>query len=142
MQKNKVTLECSICNGFVPNCDPEILAITCHECVSEMMAEISPLPKAKKATAEGYPKGWRFMKVFVHKDGTVYHKGIIQPELKSTLPITVIAVKPKKSKVQKAQDKQDKLVKLNKLKTDLKKVMTKAEAKKLQSKIKTLQKSI
>lgn len=32
------------------------------------------------------PRGWHFKKVFVDKFGNVYHKGVIQPELKGTLP--------------------------------------------------------
>ena len=39
------------------------------------------------------------MKVFVSKDGTVYHKGIEQRSLKGTLPVTVIQPKMPKQKL-------------------------------------------
>ena len=52
------------------------------------------------------PKGWKFMKEYVHTDGTVYHKGVEQPSLKGTLPVTVIDAKPEKKKLTK-QEKED-----------------------------------
>ena len=42
------------------------------------------------------------MNEFVDKDGTVYHKGKEMPELKGTLPITV--VKPKKKAKRRSQE--------------------------------------
>ena len=51
----------------------------------------------------GYPKGWRFMKEFVHVDGTVYHRGVEQPNLKGKKKPTEIVVKPKLTKKQKAR---------------------------------------
>ena len=42
------------------------------------------------------------MAEFVDKDGTVYHKGKEVPELKGTLPVTV--VKPKKQTKRRTQD--------------------------------------
>jgi hypothetical protein len=41
------------------------------------------------------------MKVFVAQDGTVYHKGEEQPNLKGTLPVTVIEPKEPKKKISK-----------------------------------------
>jgi hypothetical protein len=38
-----------------------------------------PPPEEKKVS--GYPRGWKFMSEFVDKDGNVYHKGELQPEL-------------------------------------------------------------
>lgn len=34
------------------------------------------------------PRGWHFRPVFVDVEGNVYHKGILQPELKDTLDPT------------------------------------------------------
>ena len=42
------------------------------------------------------------MNEFVDKDGTVYHKGKEMPELKGTLPATV--VKPKKKTKRRSQE--------------------------------------
>ena len=50
------------------------------------------------------------MKEYVHTDGTVYFKGIEQPELKGTLPVTDI-VKEEKKKVSK-EDKEKLKLKL------------------------------
>jgi hypothetical protein len=49
------------------------------------------------------PRGWKFMKEFVMADGTVYHKGVEQPALKGTLPVTVIEPKPEKKKITKEE---------------------------------------
>ena len=34
------------------------------------------------------PRGWHFRPVYVDSEGTVYHKGVEQPDLKGTLPIS------------------------------------------------------
>jgi hypothetical protein len=31
------------------------------------------------------PRGWQFRAIFVDSEGNVYHKGVLQPELKGTL---------------------------------------------------------
>jgi hypothetical protein len=55
-----------------------------------------------KRVKTGRPSGWHFMNEFVDKDGTVYHKGKEMPELKGTLPVTV--VKPKKKTKRRSQE--------------------------------------
>jgi hypothetical protein len=97
------------------------------------------LPTQRKI---GYPRGWKFKKVFVHSDGTVYHKGMEQPELKDTLPPTPIVPKQKKSRIQREKEKQELLTQLQKLKTSLKKETRKTYAKKLQTQIKKLQRQL
>jgi hypothetical protein len=47
------------------------------------------------------PRGWRWMTEFVLADGTVYHKGVEQPDLKGTRPITDIDALYKKRKKNK-----------------------------------------
>ena len=81
----------------------------------------SGLPKPKRPT--GFHRGWKFMKVFVHENGTVYHKGVEQPDLKGTLPATPKkeTIKDTRTKAQKARDRQSLLVKIAKLKKDIKK---------------------
>ena len=49
------------------------------------------------------------MKLYVHKDGTVYHKGVEQPSLHGTLPVTSTTDKPEKKKLSK-QEKLDRLL--------------------------------
>lgn len=75
-------------------------------------------------------------------DGKVYHSGVEQPHLKGTLDPTPIEVKPKKTKAQKQQEKLELMAQLGKLKKDLKKETRKTYAKKLESKIKRLQKKV
>ena len=142
--KSQPILECSRCGAFTKVSSDQITGIICSECVTEMLREFEgPTQKKSKFTAaNGYPKGWRFMKEFVHIDGTVYFKGAEQPELKGTYDATVIVAKPKKSKAQKAQEVNDALTKLSKLKTSLKRTTKKGEIKKLQIQIKKLEKQV
>ena len=48
-----------------------------------------------KKQPTGRPAGWHFMNEFVDKDGTVFHKGVEQPDLKGTLPPTKVVAKKK-----------------------------------------------
>ena len=97
-------------------------ATKCWRCVIEDMQkdgtidEGLPTKKSKQTTAQGYPKGWRFMKEFVHADGTVYYRGVEQPTLKGTKQATQIAIKPKKSKAQKKEERDALLAEYGKLK--------------------------
>jgi hypothetical protein len=36
------------------------------------------------------PRGWALYSVFVDEEGNVYHKGVIQSELKGSLPTTIV----------------------------------------------------
>lgn len=135
-------LECGVCGGFTKVGSDDCVSVTCWECVLETQKEFDGPVKKKLATAQGFPKGWRFMKEFVHADGTVYHRGVEQPELKGKVDITVIAVKPKKSKAQKAQEKLDTMKRYAELKKELKKETRKTVIKKIESELKKLQKQI
>ena len=134
-------VECQNCGALQPNVPAGTIIKKCFDCVKEDLQAIAgpPIYKQKRT---GYPKGWKFMKVFVYSDGTVYHKGVEQPELKGTLPITTIEVKEKKTKIQKAREKQEALATIQKLKVELKKQTKKTEIKKIESKIKKLQKQL
>lgn len=91
------------------------------------------------------PRGWAFMKVYVHKDGTVYHKGVEQPKLKGTLPVTVIKPKtPKKrlSKKEKQQLKSQLLKEFNAFKKQLVKTKAVTKRKSIQSKMRKLERKI
>ena len=135
------TVECQNCGAIQTNVPQGTIIKMCFDCVREFIHTTIDSPKlAVKRT--GYPKGWKFMKVFVYSDGTVYHKGIEQPELKGTLPITTIEVKEKKTKAQKAREKQEALATIQKLKVELRKQTRKTEIKKIESKIKKLQKQL
>lgn len=136
------TVECQNCGALMHNMPASAKVKMCHQCICEEIypqLEIQAILKPKRT---GYPRGWKFKKVFVHLDGTVYHLGVEQPDLKGTLPSTPIESKPKKSKHEKARDKQAILVQLQKLKKQLVKETRKTYAAKLQAKIKKLQKQI
>ncbi len=63
--------------------DENVISVKCSLCTLEM----APLPKhlmTQKKKSEK-PAGWRFMKLFVDKDGNVYHTGVEQTKLKGTL---------------------------------------------------------
>jgi hypothetical protein len=136
------TVECQNCGALYHNQPVGTKLKMCHTCICE---EVYPLLDAQVNLAvkrTGYPRGWKFKKVFVHSDGTVYHLGVEQPNLKGTLPPTTIETKPKKSKHEREREKQAALVELQKLKKQLSKETRKTYAAKLQSKIKKLQRHI
>lgn len=135
------TIECKSCGTLVKNVSAEAPWVLCWECVSESVIKLDP-PKNKKKAAEGYPKGWRFFKEFVHANGTVYRKGIEQPELKNTLQPTIIIIKPKKNKLQKQQEKEEVLREYAELKKALKKETRKTVIKKIEAKLNKLQKQL
>ncbi len=133
------TLECRECGALVHKCDQKAESVICHECVNDSMRAYEPPVKRKLV---GYPKGWRFMKEFVHADGTVYFRGVEQPELRGTMVATVIVAKPKKTKQQKKEEKAAAVAEYAKLKKLLKKETRKTHIKKLESKMNRLQKLI
>lgn len=91
----------NVCNIMVKVAN-DVHRALCWRCTAllvDVPAVRSFAPKSDK------PKGWKFMKEFVSADGTVYHKGVEQPELKGTRPVTVIEAKPEKKRLSK-QDKE------------------------------------
>jgi len=60
-------------------------AVLCYKCVSKTTGP----PEIKSSyKSTGRLRGWQFMKVFVDKDGNVFHKGKEQLKLKGTLEPT------------------------------------------------------
>ena len=94
-------------------------AVLCYRCVN---LHVEPPVERGAANRSGHPKGWKFMKLYVAADGTVFHKGVEQTDLKGTLPVTVIQPKVEKKKMTK-QEKDAELLSLGKeirgLKSDL-----------------------
>lgn len=131
-------LECQTC-GLESKVSQDVISFLCHYCVAEMTVA-TDLPLTKKRV--GYPKGWKFMNQFVHADGTVYHKGVEQPELKNTLPPTAIVEKPKISKKQKEQEKMSLIEEYAALKKKLKAEKRKTARKKIEARLNKLTKLI
>lgn len=94
-----------LCKEYVSVAETSVAAV-CYLCVNKVVE--APIFKGIQEKSDK-PKGWKFMKLYVHKDGTVYHKGVEQPSLKGTLPVTSTADKPEKKKLSK-QDKLDRLL--------------------------------
>jgi len=91
-----------ICNEWTVVGD-DATSVVCWRCT----AAVTDAPISRNTVAKSdKPKGWKFMKEYVHTDGTVYYKGIEQPALKGTLPVTVITAKPEKKKISK-QEKEE-----------------------------------
>lgn len=140
-------VECNNC-GVLTSVGKDATGAVCWECVVEGMQKDGTyqdgfqINKPKQTSASGYPKGWRFMKVFVHQDGTVYHRGVPQPSLKGTLTPTEVAEKPKKTKAQKREERATLLAEYGKIKKAYQKETRKTYKKKLEAKLKKLQKQI
>lgn len=130
-------LECERC-GVTCKVSADTLTVTCSYCVNELIG-LDSVPVKRKI---GYPKGWRFMKEFVHLDGTVYHKGVEQPELKGKLKPTVIEVKPKATKKEKAEQKQSLIEEYAALKKKLKLEKRKTARKKIELRLSKIAKLI
>jgi len=137
------TVECRNCGGLLHNMPANAKVTMCNKCIcEEVYPQLDFQINFTRVKREGYPRGWKFKKLFVHSDGTVYHSGVEQPLLKGTLPPTPMEVKQKKSKHEKERDRQAALVQLQKLKKEIAKETRKTFRKKLEVKIKKLQKQI
>lgn len=98
----------------------DCVSVLCSRCVQKIVEP--PVIRGAGGPKSDKPKGWKFMKVFVAQDGTVYHKGEEQPSLKGTLPATVIEPKEPKKKMTK-EEKQAAIHKLGVEIKDLKAVL-------------------
>lgn len=99
------------CTNWVPiTAKSGVTAVMCWRCLAAKV----PFPmEALIPQHLEYPKGWNMMKEFVDIEGNVYRKGVMQLELKGTLPPTDITVKePTKTKPRKVdvKDEYDKLM--------------------------------
>ena len=95
-------MECKITGDPVRNVSVEATSVIGSRALMARMDKMFPEQSKPKRIKTGRPSGWHFMNEFVDKDGTVYHKGKEMPELKGTLPVTV--VKPKKKTKRRSQE--------------------------------------
>jgi hypothetical protein len=105
------TLRCSNCNKEVENCGPNAVSVICIMCTQALTEPPKPhLLKGIVKPGEAKPRGWKFMNVYVSKDGDVYYKGVEQPELKGTLePTKIVKSAPKKKLTTKQKEHNDQL---------------------------------
>lgn len=93
------SLPCETCNRIVENVDIKAQKVKCWKCVCKLVKG----PEIKTSVKSDKPRGWKFMKEYIHTDGTVYYKGIEQPELKGTLVPTQIPLKEERKKLSKSE---------------------------------------
>ena len=96
-------MDCKVTGEPVRNVSMEAKSVIGSKAVMGKIHKMFPetIEKAVKVKT-GRPAGWHFMNEFVDKDGTVFHKGVEQPDLKGTLKPTKI--KPKKKAKRRAQE--------------------------------------
>ena len=114
-----------LCDTYV-KVGPTVTGVLCYKCVNKVT---EPPKFTPRYVPTGRPKGWQWMKEFVDKDGTVYHKGKEQPDLKGTLPVTKIEKTPKKKRLTKREREAQRRKDASTL-YDLKKKLAKAKLKK------------
>ena len=88
-------MECKITGEPVRNVSTEATSVIGSRALMARMDKMFPEQDKPKRVATGRPAGWHWMKEFVDKDGTVYHKGVEQPHLKLTRPVTLSKEKKK-----------------------------------------------
>jgi len=123
-------MECCKCGQMTPASE-NAFKVTCNDCVSESLPEIQFTKRVKSDK----PRGWQWMAEYVHTDGTVYHKGEEQPDLKGTLEPTTIVEKLKLNKFQKAEVIASAGKEIQKLKKQLKASTSKRNSKKIKAEI-------
>ena len=119
-------MDCKITGDPVRNVSVEATSVIGSRALMARMDKMFPEENKPKRVKTGRPSGWHFMSEFVDKDGTVYHKGKEQPDLKGTLPPTKI--KPKK-KAKRRTKEEILLARHEKKKKVLKKAKTKLQKK-------------
>ena len=88
-------MECKITGEPVRNVSIEATSVIGSKALMARMDKMFPEQNKPKREATGRPAGWHWMNEFVDKDGTVYHKGVEQPDLKMTRPVTLSKEKKK-----------------------------------------------
>lgn len=139
-----------ICDNWEVKVDENCTRVVCGTCVAHITSPGDPA--LKKLERENYPKGWALLKVFVNEKGVVFFKGKEQPDLKGTLPPTVIEEneikESKEPKERKQRVKKDNTLKdtnniqISKLKKLLKITASPKEQQKIVKEIKQLEKEI
>ena len=103
-------MDCKVTGEPVANVSTEAVSVIGSRAVTGRVG----LPKEKpRKEPTGRPAGWHFMKEYVDKWGNVFHKGVEQPDLKGTRPITLSKEKKKilrrtKEEILIARDKEKK----------------------------------
>ena len=104
-------MDCKITGDPVRNVSVETTSVIGSRALMARVDKMFPEQTKPKRVKTGRPSGWHFMSEFVDKDGTVFHKGKEQPNLKGTLQPTKIDRTPKKKlSKQEKQDLKDQII--------------------------------
>lgn len=144
IENGKRFMECKVCGQFT-EVSHDTKSTICCICVREGFEKEFPFQFKTGYKPTGRPRGWKFMKEYVDKDGTVFHKGVEQPKLKGKLKPTVIKKKdPVKRLTKREKDKikHDALVEINKLKKKMAKLKFKKDKRAIQVQINKLLKVV
>jgi hypothetical protein len=132
-------VECYKCGSTIKDIHTTAEKVLCWQCCIDNYWDRTEVVSKKLSDK---PRGWKFMSVYVHKDGTVYHKGVEQPDLKGTLPPTKIKPKQKATKKLTKKESNDLVAELGTLKASLRRVKTKKAQATIEKKIKAINKKL
>ena len=88
-------MDCKITGEPVPNVSTEAISVIGSRAFMARMDKMFPTETKSQRVRTGRPAGWHWMKEYVDKWGNVFHKGVEQPDLKGTRPITLSKAKKK-----------------------------------------------
>ena len=88
-------MDCKITGEPVKNVSTDCKSVIGSRALTGLLHKKFPETNKPSYQPTGRPAGWHWMKEFVDKDGTVYHKGVEQPHLKLTRPVTLSKEKEK-----------------------------------------------
>ena len=96
-------MDCKITGDPVANVSTDSVSVIGSRALMGRMGKLFPDVTKPAYKPTGRPAGWHFMNEFVDKDGNVFHKGVEQPKLKGTLPVTKVVPKKKTKRRTKEQ---------------------------------------
>lgn len=131
-------IECYSCGAVIKDTAFSAEKVLCWQCCIDKHWDKTEIVHKKTSDK---PRGWKFRAVYVHKDGTVYHKGVEQPDLKGTLPATVIEPKKKVKKLTR-KESDELIADLGTLKASLRRVKTKKTQTTIEKKIRAINKKL
>ena len=88
-------MDCKITGEPVKNVSTEAKSVIGSRAFMARMDKMFPETEKPKREPTGRPAGWHWMKEYVDKWGNVFHRGVEQPDLKGTRPITLSKEKKK-----------------------------------------------
>ena len=88
-------MDCKITGEPVKNVSTEATSVIGSRAFIARMDKMFPEKEKTQKVKTGRPAGWHWMNEYVDKWGNVFHKGVEQPDLKGTRPITLSKEKKK-----------------------------------------------